>query len=137
LNGFALLVGAVKSRCVIETFVATLAILAIVLLMNKPFDAHDDQERSEIFEILKELPEDHRAWIAHREGADANALTHLVDKRQDLIERLTNAWLADTGGCCAGPAASALSILLAKNELLDYPPFHRAHACVLEALPEV
>jgi hypothetical protein len=29
--------------------------------MSKPFDAHDDLERSEILEILKELPEDHRA----------------------------------------------------------------------------
>jgi hypothetical protein len=59
----------------------------------KPFDAHDDQERSEIVEILRVLPEDHRAWRAHREGADAIALTHRVDKRQDLIDRLTQAWL--------------------------------------------
>jgi hypothetical protein len=97
LNGFGLLVGAVKARWVIETLVALFAMVAIVPLMNKLFDAHDDQERSEILEILKELPEDHRAWVAHREGSDAIALTHLVDKREDLIDRLTNAWLGGYG----------------------------------------
>ena len=56
--------------------------------MDKPFDAHDDRERQEILEILKEFPENHRAKVAHREGADAIALTHLVDKREDLIEGL-------------------------------------------------
>jgi hypothetical protein len=65
--------------------------------MNKPFDAHDDQERRQIAEILQELPEDHRARAALREGADAIALTHLVDKRQDLIDRLTQAWLDGYG----------------------------------------
>jgi hypothetical protein len=62
--------------------------------MDKPFDAHDDRERGEIVEILRELPEDHRARLAHREGADAIALTHLVGERQDLVDRLTQAWLA-------------------------------------------
>lgn len=65
--------------------------------MIKPFDAHDDLERSEILEILKKLPEDHRARVAHREGADAIALTHLVDHRHDLIDRLTNAWIGGYG----------------------------------------
>jgi hypothetical protein len=97
LNGLAREVGAVKSRRVIETSVALLGMAGIVLLMNKRFDAHDDQERREILEILKELPEDHRAWVAHREGADAITLTHLVDKRQDFIDRLTNAWLGGYG----------------------------------------
>jgi hypothetical protein len=60
---------------------------------DKPFDARDDLDRSEILEILKELPEDNRARVAHREGANAIALTHLEDKRQDLIDRLTGAWL--------------------------------------------
>jgi hypothetical protein len=63
----------------------------------KPFDPHDDQERSAILEILKELPEDHRAWQTQREGADPITLTHLVDKRQDLIDRLTQAWLDGYG----------------------------------------
>ena len=63
----------------------------------RPFDAHDDRERREILEVLKELPENHRAWRAHTEGADAIALTHLVDKREDLIERLTQAWLDGYG----------------------------------------
>jgi hypothetical protein len=65
--------------------------------MNKPFDAHHDQERHAIQEILNELPEDHQARRAHREGADAIALTHLVDRRQDLIDRLTYAWLEGYG----------------------------------------
>ena len=65
--------------------------------MTKLLDAHDDVERSEVLEILKQLPEDHRARIAHREGVDAIALTHLVDKRQDLIDRLTQAWLDGYG----------------------------------------
>ena len=64
---------------------------------NKPLDAHDDVERDEIRAILQELPEDHEARIAHGEGADAIALTHLVDKRQDLIDRLTHAWLDGYG----------------------------------------
>jgi hypothetical protein len=46
------------------------------------FDAHDDQERAEILAILKELPQDHPAWAAHKEGADAIRLTHLVDGRK-------------------------------------------------------
>jgi hypothetical protein len=41
----------------------------IVWHMNKPFDAHDDRERSEILEILRELPEDHQARRAQSEGA--------------------------------------------------------------------
>jgi hypothetical protein len=45
--------------------------------MTKLLDAHDDLERSEILEILRELPKDHRARTAQREGADAIALTHL------------------------------------------------------------
>lgn len=58
----------------------------------KPFDAHDDHERGEILAALKVLPEDHPAWAAHKEGADAIKLTQLVDGRKDLIERLTRAW---------------------------------------------
>ena len=64
---------------------------------RKPFDAHDDEERREILEILKKLPEHHRAWLAHREGADAIALTHLMDQRQDLIEGLKQAWMDGYG----------------------------------------
>ena len=59
---------------------------------TKPFGAHDDQERDEILAVLGELPEDHPARTAHREGADAIRLTHLVDGRKDLINRLTQAW---------------------------------------------
>jgi hypothetical protein len=62
-----------------------------------PFDAHDDQERAEIRAALQELPSDHKAWKALEEGVDAVALTHLVDNRQDLIDRLTQAWLAGYG----------------------------------------
>jgi hypothetical protein len=65
--------------------------------MPKPFDAHDDQERTEILAVLKELPEDHPAWLAHKEGADAIRLTHLVDGRKDLVEKLTCAWLDGYG----------------------------------------
>lgn len=56
-------------------------------------DAHDDEERAAIAAILEELPVDHHAREAHRAGADAIALTHLVGRR-DLSERLTAAWLA-------------------------------------------
>ena len=55
-------------------------------------DAHDEQERDEIQNILSELPEDHPALIARRDGADAIKLTHLVD-RKDLVDKLTIAWL--------------------------------------------
>ena len=48
---------------------------------------------AEILEILKELAEAHRAWHAHREGADAIALTHFGGRSQDLIEQLKQAWL--------------------------------------------
>ena len=58
----------------------------------KPFDAHDDQERAEIVTILRELPQDHPAWEAHKEGADAIRLTHIVG-RKEIAERLTQAWL--------------------------------------------
>jgi hypothetical protein len=43
------------------------------------------------------LPADHRARTAHREGADAIALTHLVDGRKDLVDRLTQVWLDGYG----------------------------------------
>jgi hypothetical protein len=65
--------------------------------MTKLFDAHDDQERSEISAALNDLPEDHPARRAHKEGADAIRLTHLVDGRKDLIDKLTQAWLAGYG----------------------------------------
>lgn len=60
--------------------------------MTIAFDAHDDQERGEILAVLRELPDDHPAWGAHKDGADAVRLTHLVDGRKDLIERLIQAW---------------------------------------------
>ena len=59
-------------------------------------DAHDSQERDEIQNILSELPEDHPALIARRDGADAIKLTHLVD-RKDLVDKLTIAWLDGHG----------------------------------------
>jgi hypothetical protein len=63
----------------------------------KAFDAHDDQERAEIRAALGELSEDHPARTAHKEGADAIRLAHLVDGRKDLIDRLTRAWLDGYG----------------------------------------
>jgi hypothetical protein len=66
-------------------------------MKTRPFDAHDDQERGEIRAILEELPKDHAAWTALEEGADAVRLTHLVDGRKDLIDRLTQAWLGGYG----------------------------------------
>jgi hypothetical protein len=66
--------------------------------MNRhPFDAHDDDERAAIRAILKELPQDHPAWSAVEERADALRLTHLVDGRRDLIDRLIEAWTAGYG----------------------------------------
>lgn len=60
--------------------------------MTKPFDAHDDEERGEILAVLRELPDDHPAWAAHKDGADALKLTHVVDGRKDLIDGLIQAW---------------------------------------------
>jgi hypothetical protein len=42
--------------------------------------------------ILAELPEDHPACAAYRAGADTIRLTYLID-RDDLVERLNQAWL--------------------------------------------
>jgi hypothetical protein len=54
--------------------------------------ARDDGQQSAIRAILSELPEDHPARAAHRGGADAIELTHLVG-RDDLAEKLSQAWL--------------------------------------------
>jgi hypothetical protein len=59
--------------------------------MRRPLDAHDDEERAAIRAIVEELPEDHPAREAHKAGADAIELTHLVG-REDLAEKLTQAW---------------------------------------------
>ena len=42
--------------------------------------------------ILAELPEDHPARAAYRAGAGTIQLTYLID-RDDLVERLNQAWL--------------------------------------------
>lgn len=55
-------------------------------------DAHDDQEREEIRAVLSELPEEHPARQAHRDGADSITLTHLVE-RKEHIYKLAQAWL--------------------------------------------
>lgn len=87
----------------------------------RPFEAHDDQERAEIVAVLKELPEDHPACIAHRDGADAIRLTHLVDGHKDLIERLTWAWLDGYGGCCGVRVAFARAIRLFRGNCSRLP----------------
>lgn len=56
------------------------------------FDAHDDQEREEILVVLRELPKEHAAWTARRNGADAIELARMVG-RKELVDRLTKAWL--------------------------------------------
>jgi hypothetical protein len=60
--------------------------------MRRPLSAHDEQERAAIREIVEQLPQDHPAREAHKAGADAITLTYLVD-REDLVEKLTEAWL--------------------------------------------
>jgi len=55
-------------------------------------DAHDDQEREEILVILRELPKEHAAWTARRNGADAIELAGMVG-RKELVDKLTKAWL--------------------------------------------
>jgi hypothetical protein len=55
-------------------------------------DAHDDQERQEILVVLGELPKEHAAWTARRNGADAIELARMVG-RKDLVDKLTKAWL--------------------------------------------
>jgi hypothetical protein len=60
--------------------------------MRRPQRARDDGQRAAIRTILSELPEDHPARRAYRRGADAIALTYLVD-REDLAEKLNQAWL--------------------------------------------
>jgi hypothetical protein len=60
--------------------------------MPRSQPARDDGQRAAIRHILSELPEDHPAREAYRGGADAIALTYLVD-REDLAEKLSQAWL--------------------------------------------
>jgi hypothetical protein len=54
--------------------------------------ARDDEQRAAIGAILSELPDNHPARAAYRDGADAIALTYLVG-REDLVEKLSQAWL--------------------------------------------
>jgi hypothetical protein len=61
--------------------------------MAKPHEARDDEQKAAIQAILGELPEDHPAREAYRAGADTvQLLTYLVD-REDLVEKLDQAWL--------------------------------------------
>jgi hypothetical protein len=59
--------------------------------MPRPFEARDEQERAAIRAIVEQLPEDHPAREAYEAGADAIELTNLVG-REDLVEKLTQAW---------------------------------------------
>jgi hypothetical protein len=53
---------------------------------------HDEQEASQIREILEVLPQDHPARKARESGAGTITLIYMVD-RKDVAERLTKAWL--------------------------------------------
>jgi hypothetical protein len=60
--------------------------------MAKFSAARDDVQRATFKSILSELPEDHPARAAYRDGADPIQLMNLVD-REDLVEKLNQAWL--------------------------------------------
>lgn len=66
-----------------------------------PADYRDEVEHAEVVRILSELPEDHIALYAYytgaREAADSLSMTHLLEDRIDLVERLASAYAA-TGG---------------------------------------
>ena len=60
--------------------------------MARSSEAHDDGARAAIQSILHELPEDHPAREAYRSGADPIRLINLVVDREDVAEKLNQAW---------------------------------------------
>jgi hypothetical protein len=60
-----------------------------------PADYRDEIEHSEVAAALSELPEDHPARVAYREGrsSDSIGLSHLVADRPDVVKRLVDAYL--------------------------------------------
>lgn len=63
-----------------------------------PVDYRDELEHAEVAAVLAELPEDHPARAAYYSGArtaaDSIGLGHLLTERMDLVERLTDAYMA-------------------------------------------
>ena len=61
-------------------------------------DYRDEIEHAEVVKILSELPDDHIAVYAYftaaRSAADSLTMTHLLEERTDLVERLTSAHAA-------------------------------------------
>jgi hypothetical protein len=57
-------------------------------------DMRDADEHADVWAALKGLPPDHPARRAYSEGADTITLTHLVRERRDIVEALTEAYLA-------------------------------------------
>ena len=59
--------------------------------MARSHEARDEQKAA-YMAILGELPEDHPARAAYTAGADPIQFMHLVE-REDLVEKLNQAWL--------------------------------------------
>jgi hypothetical protein len=57
---------------------------------------HDEKERTEVGEILKDLPPEHPARVAYRLGVGPLELSHLV-KDEELANRLKLAYLDGHG----------------------------------------
>ena len=55
--------------------------------MSQSFPATTTKERNEIAAVLEELPEDHSARKAYKEGVDAIRLSTFVDGRKDFACR--------------------------------------------------
>jgi hypothetical protein len=57
-------------------------------------DMRDADEHADVWAALQGLPHDHSARRAYSEGADTITLTHLVRERREIVEALTEAYLA-------------------------------------------
>jgi hypothetical protein len=61
---------------------------------EKPPDMRDPNEHADVWAALQDLPPDHPARGAYSEGVDTITLTHLVRERPEIVEALTEAYLA-------------------------------------------
>src|ERR671910_2753759 len=61
---------------------------------RKPPDVRDAEEHAAVAAALRDLHADHAARRASAEGADTIKLTHLAADRREIVEALTQAYLA-------------------------------------------
>lgn len=68
----------------------------------REYDTRDAQEHADVAAVLEELAADHPARDAYALGAGTIDLTHLVADIPELVERLTEAFLAGYRRMLAG-----------------------------------